>query len=203
MCLCACMCVVYVPMRLYVSCVMTSLCVFSCHVSILQRSVCLLKSYHEGACVRICLVMQRCSMAYNIMEHSAFFAKEPLIIGLFCGKWPMKIYNIICNAAGIQHYGTFCIFRKRATNYRALWSIMQRKRATYYRALPKNAKKCRKMRENAEKCRKMPKNAYYATYCNATQCNTVQHSATQRNAVQHSATQCNRSEEHTSELQSR
>ena len=54
-----------------------------------------------------------------------FFAKKPLIIGLFCGKWPVKIRHPMGLRHSVDAYlqdalSLQIFFRKRATNSRAL-----------------------------------------------------------------------------------
>ena len=67
--------------------------------------------------------MRRMSLQDDDLSCRSFCAKEPISIGLFCGKWSTKIL--------IQHNKTHVItgwrfklqviFRKRATNYKVLW----------------------------------------------------------------------------------
>ena len=42
-----------------------------------------------------------------VLQMSSFFAKEPLIIGLFCGKWPIKIrHPVMCGVVRMS-----CVMR--------------------------------------------------------------------------------------------
>jgi len=59
----------------------------------------------------------------SIDFYRSFSAKEPLIIGLFCGKWPIKIILfstsrwLRCIDKRLTGLRLRVIFRKRATNY--------------------------------------------------------------------------------------
>ena len=58
-----------------------------------------IRSYARGCCIysmRAFRYLQRSAIAAahypsSALSRRSFFAKEPLIIGLFCEKWPMKI----------------------------------------------------------------------------------------------------------------
>jgi len=57
--------------------------------------------------------------SYVLQGDRSFFAKEPPIIGLFCGKW-MRVLCICAMNCLVCATGWRVIFCKRATNYRAL-----------------------------------------------------------------------------------
>jgi len=79
-CVCVCMCV----------CV--RVCICELHVSVCL-SVCL--SVHLSVCLSVymcvCVCMRGCVCVHTQTSISArHSSKEPLFVGLFCGKWPVK-----------------------------------------------------------------------------------------------------------------
>ena len=55
------------------------------------------------------LVVLQCGEdSWDALSCGSFLAKEPLIVGLFCGKWPMKIKHPVTLCHPVFMQGSFC-----------------------------------------------------------------------------------------------
>ena len=66
--------------------------------------------------------------AQDALSCMSLFAKEPLIIGLFCGKWPMEIKHPIClyhpvDKLAFWRFHLQCMFYRKFTSKLALWKL--------------------------------------------------------------------------------
>jgi len=95
---CVCMCVcVFLSLHIDMSCWW---CLhISQNVRVFVMCVCVC------VCVRVCLSLQGVEDPYDALSRRSFSAKEPLISGSFCGKWPTKIRH----SMSLRHTVHACI----------------------------------------------------------------------------------------------
>jgi len=69
------------------------------YIACKHNYICMGESYHIYTWVDISYIIQRSEDPFDASSCRSFPAKEPLIIGLFCGKWPIKIRHPM----GLRH----------------------------------------------------------------------------------------------------
>jgi len=124
--------------------------------------------------------------SYDALSCWSFSAKEPLITGLFCGKWPAKMRHPM----GLRHPVDLSLLKTEISVYHMY--------AWYHcdcNTLQNTATHCNTLQHTATHCNTLQ---HTATHCDALQRLravsfiriTLQHTATHRNTPQHTATHC-------------
>ena len=121
---------------------------------------------------------RRCMNALNCRS---LFAKEPLIIGLFCGKWPMKMRHPMTLRHSVLVMCCDVLLVPQETN-NTLQHITTHCNTSH--TLQHTATHCNTLQHITTHC-----NTSHTLQHTATHSNTLQHTATHCNTLQHSATQ--------------